>query len=73
MDEQGYAHNTKVKTLKVIKTICNFAIDKGLKVNEGYNFISKGLTFKNVEHIHLNFAELKAIINTDLPIFIILQ
>ena len=67
-DEKGYAHNTKVKTLKVIKTICNFAIDKGLKVNEGYNFISKGLTFKNVEHIHLNFAELKAIINTELPI-----
>ena len=68
LDDEGYAHNTKVKTLKVIKTICNFAIDKGLKVNEEYNFISKGLSFKNVEHIHLNFTELKEIIKTDLPI-----
>ena len=67
MDEQGYAHNTKVKTLKVIKTICNFAIDKGLKVNEQFNLITKGLSYKNVEHIHLNFIELKSIINTDFP------
>lgn len=65
LDEKGYAHNTKVKTLKVIKTICNFAIDKGLKVHEEYNFITKGLTYKNVEHIHLNFEELKQIINTE--------
>jgi integrase len=63
MDDKNYAHNTKVKTLKVIKTICNFAIDKGLKVHEEYNSITKGLTYKNIEHIHLNFAEIKKILN----------
>jgi integrase len=66
MDDCNYAHNTKVKTLKVIKTICNFAIDKGLKVNEEYNLITKGLSYKNVEHIHLNFEEIKKIINVKL-------
>lgn len=63
-DENGYDHNTKVKTLKVIKTVCNHASENGLPTSSQLGTITKGLNYKKSEHIHLNFDELKQINNT---------
>ena len=65
-DDNGYAHNTKVKTLKVIKTICNHSKDSGIATNPELELITKGLKYKKSEHIHLNFKELNQIIKTDI-------
>jgi len=64
-DEEGYDHNTKLKTLKVIKTVCNHASENGLSISSQLGTITKGLRYKKAEHIHLNFDELKQIIDTD--------
>lgn len=66
-DKVGYDHNTKVKTLKVIKTVCNHAAENGLRTSNQLGFITKGLKYKKTEHIHLNFDELKQINTTCMP------
>jgi len=66
-DEKGYDYNTKVKTLKVIKTVCNHAAENGLRISGQLSYITKGLKYKKTEHIHLNFDELKRINNTCMP------
>lgn len=65
-DEVGYDHNTKLKTLKVIKTVCNHASESGVFTNPQLATITKGLRYKKTEHIHLNFDELQQIIDKDL-------
>lgn len=65
-DNQGYDHNTKVKTLKVIKTVCNHANENGIPTNPQMPNIVKGLNYKKTEHIHLNLFEIQQIINTDI-------
>ena len=66
-DKAGYDHNTKLKTLKVIKTVCNHASDNGLKTSPQLKNITKGLYYKRTEHIHLNFDELDNITNAKMP------
>lgn len=61
--DQDYAHNTIVKTLKVILTVCNHAKENGITTHPELPLITKGNRYKNVEHIHLNFAELEQIRN----------
>lgn len=63
-DEEGYDHNTKLKTLKVIKTVCNHASENGLLTSSQLGTITKGLKYRKTEHIHLSFDELKQINNT---------
>lgn len=63
-DENGYAHNTKVKTLKVIQTICNHAMENGIQTSNELKFITKALKYKNVENITLSFEEIQQIIDT---------
>jgi len=65
-DEEGYDHNTKLKTLKVIKTVCNHASENGLSTSAQLGTITKGLRYKKTEHIHLNFDELDLINNTEI-------
>lgn len=59
--DQGYAHNTIVKTLKVILTVCNHAKENGISTHPELPLITKGNRYKSVEHIHLSFAELDQI------------
>jgi len=65
-DEVGYDHNTKVKTLKVVKTVCNHAFENGLRTSHQLGFITKGLKYKKTEHIHLSFDEIEKIIQTEM-------
>jgi|25_taG_2_1085351.scaffolds.fasta_scaffold02966_6 integrase len=62
--DENYAHNTIVKTLKVIMTVCNHARENGIITHPELSFITKGLRYKNIDHIYLNFAELEKIINS---------
>lgn len=63
-DEQGYAHNTKVQTLKVILTICNHASENGIETSRELKYITKSLKYKEVENITLSFDEIQQIIDT---------
>jgi len=65
-DEEGYDYNTKLKTLKVIKTVCNHASENGLSTSSQLGTITKGLRYKKTEHIHLSFDELKKINSTEI-------
>lgn len=63
-DKMNYAHNTKVKTLKVVLTVCNHAHSfGGIPVSNELPVIVSGfnLTYKRVKHIHLTFDELKVL------------
>jgi hypothetical protein len=66
-DNVGYDHNTKLKTLKVIKTVCNHAADNGISVHPQLPTITKGLRYKNSEHVHLSFTEIEQITKTEMP------
>lgn len=61
--KNNYAHNTIVKTLKVILTVCNHAKENGIATHPELNLITKGSKYKNIDHIHLNFEELRRIKN----------
>jgi len=65
-DNQGYDHNTKIKTLKVIKTVCNHADENGVPTHPQLANIVKGLKYKNTEHIHLSLSEIQQIIDTEI-------
>ena len=65
-DDNGYAHNTKVKTLKVILTICNFASENGTPTSNELKSITKNLKYKNIENITLSFDEIQQIIDTNI-------
>lgn len=62
----GYDHNTIVKTLKMIKTVCNHARENGLATHPELEFIGKGMKYKKTEHIHLNLDELDRIAELNL-------
>ena len=62
-DKSGYAHNTKVKTLKVVVTLCNHAKEHGIATSNELEFISKGLKYKKTPHVHLTFEDLDKITN----------
>ncbi len=65
-DENDYYHNTKVKTIKVILTICNFASDNGTLTNPDLRNITKGLAYKDSPFVTLSFDEIEQII--EMPI-----
>jgi integrase len=61
-DENNYAHNTKAKAVKIIKTVCRHANSNGVKTNHKLDNIKT--SYKRVENIHLTFEEIDKIINT---------
>lgn len=63
-DEEDYYHNTKVKTIKVILTICNFAFENGTPTNPELKYITKGLKYKDSPFITLSFDEIEQISET---------
>lgn len=63
-DENDYHHNTKVKTIKIILTICNFASDNGTPTNLDLKKITKGLAYKDSPFITLSFDEIEKIVDT---------
>lgn len=65
-DKVGYARNTKIKTLKVVATVCIHARDQGTTTHPELQVITKGLKYEKTKHIHLDFKELEAIANVDL-------
>ncbi len=65
-DMKKLAHNTKVKTVKVVLTVCNHASEHGVETSPELKWITKGLKEKKVDHIHLNFEELDKISKTDI-------
>ena len=64
--KENYAHNTIVKTLKVILTVCNHAKENGVITHPELPLITKGNRYKNVDHIHLNFDELDKIAQVEI-------
>ncbi len=66
MDEQEYNHNTKVNTLKKIKTVCNHAKANGIATNPEYEYIIGELKYKRAENVYLNLEELKKIEEVDI-------
>jgi len=66
-DRENYAHNTKVKTLKVLLTVCNHAKENGLPTSTQLPYITRGLKYQKTSHVHLDFEELKTIAATPMP------
>lgn len=64
-DSEGYDPNTIKKTLSVIKTVCNHALENGLIVSPDLGRIEKGLKYKYSPNITLTFGELKKIMDTE--------
>lgn len=65
-DIMAYAHNTKVKTLKVILTVCNHAKERGVKTHPELEYITKDLRYERKDHIHLTFDEIDTIANIEI-------
>jgi len=63
-DDNNYAHNTKVKTIKVIVTVCNHAIDNGIVTSPELQVLTRNLKYKNLDNIILSFEEIKQISET---------
>ena len=67
LDEKGYAHNTKIQTLKIIVTICNHAIEKNIKTHPESVRLTKGMKETKTPHVYLTFDDLDKIEKQDLP------
>jgi len=61
LDEEGYAHNTKVQTFKVIVTICNHAKEKNKPTHSDLSSLISGLKYQSTIHIYLNLSEIEKI------------
>lgn len=60
-DTNGYAHNTKVKTIKVIYTICQHAKETGIKLHPEADNLTKNLKYIPTPHVFLSFEDLEKI------------
>ncbi|TXE18576.1 site-specific integrase [Psychroserpens burtonensis] len=65
-DAQGYAHNTKVKTIKVIYTVCQHAKENGIKLHPEAESLTKKLKYVSTPHVYLTFKDLEKIENVEL-------
>lgn len=65
-DKKDYAHNTKIQTLKILKTVCNHAKENGIPTHPELEFICKGFKYQKTDHIHLTIDEINKIADTDL-------
>lgn len=65
LSDQGYAHNTAVKTIKVMQTVCTHAHDNGYKVHLDSLKLSKGLRYQKPPHVFLTPHELAQLEHTE--------
>ena len=65
MQNKKYSHNTTAKTIKILKTICNYAQKRGIILNQSYGLVGKPYQEKKV--IYLSFTELQQIKEKELP------
>lgn len=63
--QKHYAHNTIVKTIRVIRTICNYSTRYGINLHKRY--VDFKLNYEDTDVVYLSFDELKLIKNTDVP------
>lgn len=54
-----YSRNTIAKTIKILKTICNYAQKRGVQLNRSYGLV--GLPYDEKDVVYLSFSELKKI------------
>lgn len=62
---KSYSRNTVAKTIKVIRTICNYSPRYGITLSNTYDDFKMAYEDKDV--VFLSFDELKRIKNTDVP------
>lgn len=62
---QNYSVNTIAKTIKVLKTICNYSKTYGIILSPRFDLVGMAYVEKNI--IYLSFSELQTIKNTDVP------
>lgn len=65
LNSKKYAHNTIAKTIKIIKTICNYSVNYGIQLHRQYGLV--GLSYEEKDVVYLSFEELQQIKNTELP------
>ncbi len=58
-----YSRNTIAKTIKVLKTICNYAQKRGVQLNKSYGLVS--MPYEESDVVYLSFSELQQIKNSD--------
>ena len=63
---QKYSINTIAKTIKVLKTICNYSKTYGIVLSPRFDLVGMAYVEKNI--IYLSFSELQTIKNTDVPV-----
>lgn len=62
-DDNGLDYNTKIKTIKVVYTICNHSEENGKVLHPECKFITKGLKYKKTHFVTLNFDEIQRLID----------
>lgn len=62
-DIKLFSHNTIVKTIKIIRTICNFSRNYGMVLHPMYDLVKK--PYEDTDIVYLSFSELKTIKNCD--------
>jgi len=65
-DKEKYAHNTKVKTIKTVLTVCNHARENKIKTHPELEFLTKGLKYNKTKFITLSFTEINKIIDAEI-------
>lgn len=63
--EKKYSHNTIAKTIKIIRTICNYSTRYGIQLNSRY--VDFKMAYEDKEVVFLSFLELKRIKETEVP------
>ncbi len=58
-DDKRYAQNTKIQTLKTVKTVAIHAGENGVDIHPELPYILKGMKYEKTENIHLDFNEIK--------------
>lgn len=62
-DIKLYSYNTIAKTIKVIRTICNYSKNYGIQLHPMYDLFKKA--YEETDIIYLSFSELQTIKNSD--------
>ena len=66
MTKNGYAPNTTLKMLKIIRTICNHAKDNGILTHPDIDTFVKGMRFQKTPHVYLTLNDIGKIENLNL-------
>ncbi len=64
-ENKSYSHNTIVKAIKIIKTICIYSRNYGISLDSRFNLVK--LAYEKTDKIYLSFPELEKIKNKEMP------